>query len=124
MLLQTFLGFAAVLGCAGFGLVLVRPSAQCLVSKQYLCQTAMLGIGTQTLFNIADDNFLDNMKYFRRNNEKYFRYFNARSKQRGGVSRIRVVCVDVRTLFGRIFIFFEDAHYGTCSRSTFYKSLG
>lgn len=45
VLLQTFLGFAAVLGCAGFGLVLVRPSAQCLVSKQYLCQTAMLGIG-------------------------------------------------------------------------------
>lgn len=45
VLLQTFLGFAAVLGCAGFGLVLVRPSAQCLVSKQYLCQTALVGIG-------------------------------------------------------------------------------
>ncbi|CAK1555760.1 unnamed protein product [Leptosia nina] len=49
VLLQTFLGFAAVLGCAGFGLVLVRPSAQCLVSKQYLCQTAMLGIGISIL---------------------------------------------------------------------------
>ncbi|CAG4951967.1 unnamed protein product [Colias eurytheme] len=49
VLLQTFLGFAAVLGCAGFGLVLVRPSAQCLVSKQYLCQTAMLGIGISML---------------------------------------------------------------------------
>ncbi|CAK1586961.1 unnamed protein product [Parnassius mnemosyne] len=49
VLLQTFLGFAAVLGCAGFGLVLVRPSAQCLVSKQYLCQTALLGIGISML---------------------------------------------------------------------------
>ncbi|CAH1639149.1 unnamed protein product [Spodoptera littoralis] len=49
VLLQTFLGFAAVLGCAGFGLVLVRPSAQCLVSKQYLCQTAMVGIGISML---------------------------------------------------------------------------
>lgn len=49
VLLQTFLGFAVVLGCAGFGLVLVRPSAQCLVSKQYLCQTAMLGIGISML---------------------------------------------------------------------------
>ncbi|XP_048481867.1 monocarboxylate transporter 4 [Plutella xylostella] len=49
VLLQTFLGFAAVLGCAGFGLVLVRPSAQCLVSKQYLCQTAMIGIGISML---------------------------------------------------------------------------
>ncbi|VVD02385.1 unnamed protein product [Leptidea sinapis] len=45
----TFLGFAAVVGCAGFGLVLVRPSDQCLVSKQYLCQTAMLGIGISML---------------------------------------------------------------------------
>lgn len=50
VLLQTFLGFAAVLGCAGFGLVLVRPSTQCLVSKQYLCQTAMLGISKCALF--------------------------------------------------------------------------
>lgn len=52
VLLQTFLGFAAVLGCAGFGLVLVRPSAQCLVSKQYLCQTAMLGIGKHAAFKL------------------------------------------------------------------------
>lgn len=50
VLLQTFLGFAVVVGCTGFGLVLVRPSAQCLVSKQYLCQTAMVGIGKRDYF--------------------------------------------------------------------------
>lgn len=45
VLLQTFLGFATALGCVGFGLVIVRPSSQCLISRQYLAQAAMLGIG-------------------------------------------------------------------------------
>lgn len=45
VLLQTFLGFACALGFVGFGLVIVRPSSQCLISRQYLCQTAMVGIG-------------------------------------------------------------------------------
>lgn len=45
VLLQTFLGFASALGCVGFGLVTVRPSSQCLISRQYLCQAAMFGIG-------------------------------------------------------------------------------
>ncbi|XP_046406251.1 monocarboxylate transporter 12-like [Ischnura elegans] len=49
LLLQTFLGFATALGCVGFGLVVVRPSDQCLISRQYLCQAAMIGIGISLL---------------------------------------------------------------------------
>jgi hypothetical protein len=45
VLMQTFLGFATALGCVGFGLIVVRPSDQCLISRQYLCQAAMVGIG-------------------------------------------------------------------------------
>ncbi|XP_049817094.1 monocarboxylate transporter 2-like [Aethina tumida] len=49
VLLQTFMGFASALGCVGFGLVIVRPSSQCLISRQYLCQAAMVGIGISLL---------------------------------------------------------------------------
>ncbi|CAB3369791.1 Hypothetical predicted protein [Cloeon dipterum] len=49
VLLQTFLGFATALGCVGFGLVVVRPSDQCLISRQYLCQASMVGIGVSLL---------------------------------------------------------------------------
>lgn len=45
VLMQTFMGFATALGCVGFGLVVVRPSDQCLISRQYLCQAAMVGVG-------------------------------------------------------------------------------
>lgn len=45
VLLQTFMGFASALGCVGFGLITVKPSTQCLISRQYLCQTALIGIG-------------------------------------------------------------------------------
>ncbi|XP_012278934.1 monocarboxylate transporter 2 [Orussus abietinus] len=44
VLLQTCLGLAAALGCAAWGVVTARPSAQCLVSRQYLCQVALLGV--------------------------------------------------------------------------------
>nr|XP_031836871.1 monocarboxylate transporter 11-like isoform X2 [Nomia melanderi] len=44
VLLQTCLGLAAALGCATWGVVTARPSAQCLVSRQYLCQAALLGV--------------------------------------------------------------------------------
>lgn len=50
VLLQTFMGFASALGCVGFGLVTVRPSSQCLISRQYLCQAAMVGIGKFRIF--------------------------------------------------------------------------
>ncbi|KAJ9600051.1 hypothetical protein L9F63_009668, partial [Diploptera punctata] len=49
VLMQTFLGFATALGCVGFGLVVVRPSEQCLISRQYLCQAAMVGVGVSLL---------------------------------------------------------------------------
>ncbi|XP_066994725.2 monocarboxylate transporter 4 [Anabrus simplex] len=49
VLMQTFFGFATSLGCVGFGIVVVRPSEQCLISKQYLCQAAMVGIGVSLL---------------------------------------------------------------------------
>lgn len=48
VLLQTFMGFASALGCVGFGLITVKPSTQCLISRQYLCQTALIGIGKFT----------------------------------------------------------------------------
>ncbi|XP_046409641.1 monocarboxylate transporter 11-like [Neodiprion virginianus] len=44
VLLQTCLGLAAALGCAGWGVITARPSAQCLVSRQYLCQAALIGV--------------------------------------------------------------------------------
>lgn len=50
VILQTFLGFATALGCVGFGLVTVRPSSQCLISRQYLCQTAMCGISKYSFY--------------------------------------------------------------------------
>ncbi|XP_063916201.1 monocarboxylate transporter 2-like isoform X2 [Zophobas morio] len=49
VLLQTFMGFASALGCVGFGLITARPSSQCLISRQYLCQAAMVGIGVSLL---------------------------------------------------------------------------
>ncbi|XP_031354318.1 monocarboxylate transporter 2-like isoform X2 [Photinus pyralis] len=49
VLLQTFLGFSSALGFVGFGLVIVRPSTQCLISRQYLCQASMVGIGISLL---------------------------------------------------------------------------
>ncbi|XP_025264409.1 monocarboxylate transporter 4 isoform X2 [Camponotus floridanus] len=44
VLLQTCLGLAVALGCAAWGVVTAKPSAQCLVSRQYLCQAALIGV--------------------------------------------------------------------------------
>ncbi|XP_057668640.1 monocarboxylate transporter 2-like [Diorhabda carinulata] len=49
VVLQTFMGFATALGCVGFGFVIIKPSTQCLISRQYLCQTAMVGMGISLL---------------------------------------------------------------------------
>ncbi|XP_060522678.1 monocarboxylate transporter 2-like [Cylas formicarius] len=49
VLLQTFMGFSSALGCVGFGIITVRPSTQCTISRQYLCQTALIGIGISLL---------------------------------------------------------------------------
>jgi hypothetical protein len=51
--MQTFLGFATALGCVGFGLVVVRPSEQCLISRQYLCQAAMVGVGKAAYISLC-----------------------------------------------------------------------
>ncbi|XP_063236171.1 monocarboxylate transporter 12-like [Bacillus rossius redtenbacheri] len=40
--LQVYLGLAWTLGCAAFGLVVVRNSAECRIARQYLCQAAAL----------------------------------------------------------------------------------
>jgi len=49
VLLETFLGFATTLGCVGFGLIVTRPSENCLVSRQYLCQAAVIGVSSALL---------------------------------------------------------------------------
>ncbi|XP_037779240.1 monocarboxylate transporter 2-like [Penaeus monodon] len=49
ILLQTFLGFAYALGCIGFGLIVVKQSAQCMISRQYLCQASLYGLGVTVL---------------------------------------------------------------------------
>ncbi|XP_066974856.1 monocarboxylate transporter 8-like isoform X2 [Macrobrachium rosenbergii] len=49
ILLQTFLGFAYALGCIGFGLIVVRQSEECMISRQYLCQTSLYGLGVTVL---------------------------------------------------------------------------
>ncbi|XP_065158955.1 monocarboxylate transporter 2-like isoform X2 [Atheta coriaria] len=49
VILQTFFGFASALGCVGFGILIMRPTRQCTISRQYLTQTAMLGTGFSLL---------------------------------------------------------------------------
>ncbi|KAK8733172.1 hypothetical protein OTU49_006503 [Cherax quadricarinatus] len=49
ILLQTFLGFAYALGCIGFGLIVVKQSAQCMISRQYLCQFSIYSLGVTML---------------------------------------------------------------------------
>ena len=45
MLLQTCLGLAMSAGSLGFGLVVVSRSNQCVISRQYLLQASVFGIG-------------------------------------------------------------------------------
>ena len=45
IVLQVFLGLAVMLGTVGFGAIVVNNSKQCVISAQYLLQTAILGIG-------------------------------------------------------------------------------
>ncbi len=44
--LQTFLGVAMSLGDLFFGLVVLSKSRQCMISRRYLVQASMFGIGT------------------------------------------------------------------------------
>ncbi|EEC18560.1 monocarboxylate transporter, putative [Ixodes scapularis] len=49
LLLQAYLGLACVVGSAGFGLVVIKNSMQCLIARQYLCQAAALMISAALL---------------------------------------------------------------------------
>nr|XP_029717522.1 monocarboxylate transporter 12-like isoform X1 [Aedes albopictus] len=45
MILQAYLGLAWTLGCAAFGMLVVRNSVECRIARQYLCQTATFMCG-------------------------------------------------------------------------------
>ena len=45
--LQTFLGVSMSLGSAFFGLVVLSKSKQCVISRRYLVQASLFGIGEQ-----------------------------------------------------------------------------
>ena len=51
---MVFLGVAFAFGCLTFGLVVVRSSVRCMISRQYLVQLTSLGCGVSTLlFSLA-----------------------------------------------------------------------
>ena len=43
--LQTFLGIATSLGSACYGLIVLSKNSQCHISRQYLLQSSIIGIG-------------------------------------------------------------------------------
>ena len=49
VLLQTFIGLGMAAGTLAFGLLVVSRSKQCLISRQYLLQTSIFGIGFSIL---------------------------------------------------------------------------
>lgn len=49
VLLQTFIGLGMAAGTLAFGLLVVSRSKQCLISRQYLLQTSIFGIGVSIL---------------------------------------------------------------------------
>ena len=49
VLLQTFIGLGLAAGTLCFGLLVVSRSKQCLISRQYLLQTSIFGIGFSIL---------------------------------------------------------------------------
>ena len=57
--IQVYLGLAWVVGCVVFGLIIVNNSSSmdCKVSRQYLCQTAMLLMGLTVLTFTAVDGY-------------------------------------------------------------------
>jgi hypothetical protein len=44
--LQSILGLATSIGALGFGLVAMSRSQQCIISRQYLLQASLFGIGS------------------------------------------------------------------------------
>lgn len=51
LLIHTFMGLAMAAGTVIVGLVVLRPSPQCLISLQYLCQATLYGIGNVDHYN-------------------------------------------------------------------------
>ena len=52
ILLQTFMGVSTSIGAFLFGVVILSKSQQCMISRQYLLQTSIFGIG-KLLFTVA-----------------------------------------------------------------------
>merc|ERR1719189_2232748 len=49
VLLQTFLGIATSVGSLSYGLIVLSKNNQCMISRQYLLQSSVLGIGISML---------------------------------------------------------------------------
>ena len=45
VLLQTFLGIATSVGSLSYGLIVLSKNNQCMISRQYLLQSSVFGIG-------------------------------------------------------------------------------
>ena len=45
VLLQTFLGIATSVGSLCYGLIVLSKNNQCMISRQYLLQSSVFGIG-------------------------------------------------------------------------------
>ncbi|XP_023236554.1 monocarboxylate transporter 12-like, partial [Centruroides sculpturatus] len=55
-ILQILLGISSIFGSSSFGLIIVRNSTQCMISRQYLCQLASLMISLAFLaFTVLED---------------------------------------------------------------------
>ena len=50
LLLQTLLGVASSIGAISFGFLILSKSQQCMISRQYLLQASIFGIGNFLLF--------------------------------------------------------------------------
>jgi len=49
IMLQTFIGLGMMAGSIGFGCIVVSRSKQCVISRQYLLQTSIFGVGISIL---------------------------------------------------------------------------
>ena len=51
VLLQTYLGIATSVGSLTYGLIVLSKNHQCMISRQYLLQSSIFGIGEkETMF--------------------------------------------------------------------------
>lgn len=55
--LQVHMGLAWTVGCAAFGLIVVRNSVECRIARQYLCQASvfMCGVSILALTTVRGD---------------------------------------------------------------------